>query len=104
MKGGVSMARWLYELSNSDLLRDAEEREEYLGALLVCWNEVVDLFPDDDYIKREYDDATDEIENCSSQLEQYDDEDTHEYVDETIDELLSDFYDVCDSYRIWVKP
>ena len=98
------MAEWRYTLKNGKALREAIEDEDFaavLDNLAKCCTEIYDKFPDEYW---QYDDDIEDISNQMDNLENYEDYDmTYEDVEDEINYLLSNFYDLCDGLRIWVE-
>ena len=100
------MAQWIYQLKAGKELREAINDENYLKVLEnleKCWREIHANLPeqyDEDALLEDLAD----IENQKDNLENHDEYDmTIEDVREEIDYLLSNFYDFCDGFRIWVS-
>lgn len=99
------MAQWKYTLKNGRALKDAiSEDDDYsvLDILAACLKEINAKFPDD-YEEYELEEDLDDIENQRDNLENYEDYDmTYEDVEDEINYLLNEFYDLCDALRVWV--
>lgn len=111
------MAKWIYICKGGTELRrlidDADTWEnsvEIIRQLKRCYQEIIDNYDwEDDWDKGEFQEALELlegddviIESCANGLEDFDDygfEDDEEFVNER----LREFYDLCDSYRIWVE-
>jgi len=101
------MAQWKYKLRNGKALRDAIEADEdydkVLDLLIACLKEINAKFPDR-YDSSDLETDIDDIENQRDNLENYEDYDmTFEDVQDEINYLLNDFYDLCDALRVWVS-
>jgi len=102
------MTRWKYDLGECgarlrSAISDGEENSEsclaVLNALRECYAKVKKMLPAEDY---EYDFAEmcDEMEIIRSGIE-FGEDDDEDAVANT-DYALSQFYDLCDAYGIWV--
>lgn len=100
------MAKWRYILKNGKALRDAinkDSNEETLEALRKCYEEIHEAMPDE-YTEEDLYRDIDEIENQLDNCENYEDYDmTEDDVQDEVNYLLSNFYDLCDGLRIWVE-
>jgi hypothetical protein len=99
------MAKWKYTLKNGKALRNAinkDSNEETLEALRKCYEEIHEAMPDEyteEDLYRDIDDIENQLDNC----ENYFDYDmTEDDVQDEVNYLLSNFYDLCDGLRIWV--
>ena len=99
------MANWKYKLKSGKALRDAidaEDNVETLNALRACFEEIHRAMPDM-YDEDDLEDDINEIENQLDNCENYADYDmTYDDIEDEINYMLNGFYDLCDSYRIWV--
>lgn len=99
------MANWKYKLKSGKALRDAinaEDNVDTLNALRDCFEEIHRAMPDM-YDEDELEDDINEIENQLDNCENYADYDmTLDDVEDAVNYMLEEFYDLCDAYRIWV--
>lgn len=99
------MSRWKHHIKNGKKLRKAindDDNVQTLEALKECYKEInrimVLIFDDDDL-----EDILSEIDNQLDNCENYEDYDmTEDDVQDEINYLLRQFYDLCDEMRIWV--
>lgn len=99
------MNRWKHTLKNGKKLREAinnDDNIQTLEALKECYKEInrimSSLFDDDDL-----ENVLSEIDNQLDNCENYEDYDmTEDDVQDEINYLLRQFYDLCDNLRIWV--
>ena len=91
------MARWKYTLKSGSTLREAihnEDTEQVVKCLRFCYEELYKKLSKED---REY--CWSDIEDTLVELAGYEpDEDDEDY----INELLANFYDLCDDVRAWI--
>lgn len=102
------MAKWKYDITaHGKALREAinddgedyESCKETLRKLIFCIERIKQLIPEDDFNSA----FSDILEDAQIFLESEPDcdEDEQDAV-ENVDYLLSEFYDACDAYRIWI--
>lgn len=96
--------QWKHELTSGKKLRqaiDSENYEEVKNALKDCYREINQLIPDD-FEEYQLEDKLEELDildtepNADFDVDEDDVEDNWNYA-------LSDFYDFCDAYNIWVS-
>ena len=111
------MAKWIYTCKGGKELRNLIDRSgawemsvEILHQLQRCYQEIIDHYPwEDEWDKDEFQEALDCLNGDDEIIENWMNggEDIEEYGfetdDELVDERLREFYDLCDSYRIWVE-
>lgn len=90
------MGKWLYKIPEkyATSLRDAiddGDAEAVQGYLLGVCKWIIDNIPE----------LADKAEDIFDQV-YYMDSDEDEDFEENLDYALEDFYDLCDSYRIWI--
>lgn len=93
------MTKWRHRLSNSESLREAIENEaidDVLYELLSSFEEINRVYPDE-YTEDELEDDRADIE---SMLDDYNND---EDIEDAVNYLLDEFYDLCDALRIWVE-
>ena len=99
------MNRWKHILKNGKNLREAindDDNVQTLEALKECYKEInrimLPAFDDDDL-----ENILSEIDNQLDNCENYEDYDmTEDDVQDEINYMLRQFYDLCDYLRIWV--
>ena len=93
------MARWKYTLDSGKALHEAienEDMEQVVKCLLLCYNELLDKLYEWDA-----DDYEEDIRDSIGVLMAYQlcpDEDG----EDTINDYLEEFYDLCDDVRAWI--
>ena len=95
-KQTLQEAKWKYQLKSGVDLRkaiDNGDAEAVREALIDCWKEINSLMPDDF--------TDDELESKVEDLQWLDTDDEEEF-EENVDYELSDFYDFCDAFKVWV--
>lgn len=101
----INASRWNYTLKCGKALRQAinnEDPEEILEMLRQAWTEIHENFPDE-YDENDLDSDLSDIENELDNVENYEDYDmTYEDVEDNIDYMLTNLYDFCDEFNIWV--
>lgn len=99
------MGKWIYTLKNGTSLRSAiddGDLDQVLDCLADCFREILQALPDY-YDDSDLESDLESIENARDNLEHYEEYDMSlSDVEEEVDSLLNDFYDLCDSYGIWV--
>ena len=102
------MREWKYTLKNSGELRQAIKEENYLEvlkSLIKGYRQIVKIEIKDGFIEASEEEET--LQDYISDIQDYID---YELMDieninqeEDINYFLNDFYDYCDSLRIWIK-
>lgn len=99
------MNRWKHILKNGKNLREAindDDNVQTLEALKECYKEINRIMLsafDDDYLENVLSEIDNQLDNC----ENYEDYDmTEDDVQDEINYMLRQFYDLCDDLRIWV--
>lgn len=97
--------KWKYTLKSGKALRNAineDDNIETLNVLKTCYQEINRAMPDlydEGDLENDIEDIDNQIDNCVN----YEDYDmTEEDVEDEINYLLSNFYDLCDNLSIWV--
>ena len=94
------MVKWKYKINNGTALREAinnDDVEQVAKCLLLCYEELLNKLDEDDEADYEID-----IHDSIGVLKAYElchDEDDEDY----INDLLEEFYDLCDELRAWVE-
>ena len=110
------MAKWIYTCKGGKLLRSLINRAgawemsvEIIQQLQKCYKEIIDNYPwEDDWDKDEFQEALALLDGDDTIIMNWMNggEDIAEYGFNTdaelVDERLEEFYNLCDSYRIWV--
>lgn len=102
------MARWKYDISAHgavlhEAIHNADEdyhgSKEVLNKLIWCLEHIKTVIPEDDFSIY----FEDILEDAKLAYE-YEPEDYFDEQDavDNVDYILSNFYDVCDAYRIWI--
>lgn len=111
------MAKWIYTCKGGTELRNLINRSgvweisiEVIKQLQRCYKEIIENYPwEDEYDKGEFEEAADLLIGDDLIIERWmnGEEDIEEYGFETdedlVDARLEEFYNLCDSYRIWVE-
>lgn len=102
------MTKWRYNLQNGKALRDAlednsgtpEEIIKVLDLIKKCYEEINEAFPDE----YDRDDCADDCSYCDVQIDNINDSDdmTLDEVEEEVNYILHEFYDLCDSMKIFI--
>ena len=111
------MAKWIYICKGGTELRNLIDRSgawemsiKILHQLEACYQEIIDNYPfEDEYDKDCFQEAMDLLDGEDEIISEW----THDLVDieeygfdddeELVDARLEEFYNLCDSYRIWVE-
>ena len=102
------MAKWKYDLGECgkklhttifECGEDSESCLATLNALRECYAKVKEILPAEDY-ECDFEEMEEEMEIIRSGIEFGDDEDDDAVAN--TDYALSQFYDLCDAYRIWI--
>ena len=111
------MAKWIYTCKGGKELRNLIDRAgtwemsvRILQQLETCYKEIINNYPwEDECDKYDFQDALDVLSGDDTIIENWMNgiEDIDEYGfeddEELVDERLEEFYNLCDSYRIWVE-
>lgn len=92
--------KWDYELKAGTALRkaiDAEDYAEIQKQLINCYKELYEILPDFDI-----DDVEDKIEDITILDTDESEVDSIEDLEDSWNYELSDFYDFCDAYNVWI--
>lgn len=95
------MARWRYKLESGKYLRQAIEEEnieDIIAWLQTLYQEINAQFPDE-YDNSEVEAVCADLDDIYEDWENGDDEDD---IENRLDYMLNDFYDLCDEMDIWV--
>jgi len=100
------MAEWKYTLKHGKALRHAI-RSDNMGRVLEllkdCYDEIHRKFPEE-YDEDDLQDDLDEIENEEDNLENYEEYGMeYEDVEDNVNYILNNFYDLCDALRVWAE-
>lgn len=99
------MGRWTYKLMAGKQLRQAisdDDMTATLDALKECWKEINKAIPDV-YDADDLEDNLEELDNQLDNCKNYEDYSmTEDDVQDEINYMLRQFYDLCDDLRIWV--
>ena len=106
------MKKWEYTLINGKELRNEianDNAKGVINALKKCYNEILNNYKFiDDYDRTQFEDACEYlngdieiIEDCESGLDNIE-EYGFEDIDELVNDRLTEFYDLCDDFNIWV--
>lgn len=102
----INAGKWVYTLKAGKPLRAAVNSEDYeavIEQLKSCWREINREFPEqfDEY---DLDDVLEELDNERDNVLNYEEYDmTYEDVEDNINYQLSNLYDFCDAFNIWVE-
>ena len=94
--------KWDYELKSGNALRKAVEDEDYSEIqkqLINCYKELYDILPDEDF---DLSDVEDKIEDITILDTDESEVDSIEDLEDSWNYELSDFYDFCDAYNVWI--
>ena len=99
------MRKWTYKLMTGKQLRQAisdDDMTATLDALKECWKEISKAMPDvydADDLENDLEEIDNQLDNCGN----YEDYSmTEDDVQDEINYMLRQFYDLCDDLRIWV--
>lgn len=94
------MAKWKYTLNSGSALREAicnSDMEQVVKCLLLCYQELLNKL--DEWDESDYEiDIQDSI-GVLMAYELFPDEDD----EDSIDDYLEEFYDLCDELRVWIE-
>ena len=100
------MANWKHKLRHGKPLREAIDNEDYaevIEQLKACFEELHKAVPDD-YDEYDLERDLSDIEDFEYMFDEYlEDEGSEEDLVVEIDSKLSDLYDLCDAYNVWVE-
>lgn len=97
---------WKHKLDSGKALRQAineDDNKATLKALMACYKEIHKLIPyqyDENDLDNDCEEIYNQLDNCDNYVAY---EMTEEELQEEINYLLKQFYDLCDDNGIWVE-